>query len=210
MTIMDEGSSEPDFLEQGGRLRLPRLPSPGWRPSRGASILAALTLAIGLAVGYAAGHSQARGAAAAAIFAEAPSASIGFGLALTQDPGTCSVQAGRDLELGIPITNRSGETVLLESVKPVQPVPGMLKVLSWRWDPCGFDNDGILPDTVTLGPGETTWVTAVVQPLVACPGPAPLQFQVTYSVNSQQSTSTLPGFPDLGAVHYSGCPAPAA
>jgi len=73
MTIMDEGSSEPDFLEQGGRLRLPRLPSPGWRPSRGASILAALTLAIGLAVGYAAGHSQARGAAAAAIFAEATS-----------------------------------------------------------------------------------------------------------------------------------------
>jgi len=228
MTIMDEGSSEPDFLEQGGRLRLPRLPSPGWRPSRGASILAALTLAIGLAVGYAAGHSQARGAAAAPgkhaaltgqvsrdvasakIAAAARSASIGFGLALTEDPGTCSVQAGRDLELGIPITNRSGETVLLESVKPVQPVPGMLKVLSWRWDPCGFDNDGIVPDTVTLGPGETTWVTAVVQPLVACPGPAPLQFQVTYSVNSQQSTSTLPGFPDLSAVHYSGCPAPAA
>ena len=190
--------------------------------------MAAVTLLVGLAVGYAAGHSQARGAAAAPgkhaaltgqvsrdvasakIAAAARSASIGFGLALTEDPGTCSVQAGRDLELGIPITNRSGETVLLESVKPVQPVPGMLKVLSWRWDPCGFDNDGIVPDTVTLGPGQTTWVTAVVQPLAACPGPAPLQFQVTYSVNSQQSTSTLPGFPDLSAVHYSGCPAPAA
>jgi hypothetical protein len=225
---MDEGSSEPDILEQGGRLRLPRVPSPGWRPSRGASILAAVTLAIGLAAGYAAGHSQARGTAAApdkpaapagqasgglasaTIIAVAPPASIGFGLALTEDPGTCSVQAGRDLELGIPVTNRSGQTVLLESVKPVLPVPGMLKVLSWRWDPCGFDNDGIVPSTVTLGPGETTWLTAVVQPLVACPGPAPLQFQVTYSVNSQQSTSTLPGFPDLSAVHYSGCPAPAA
>lgn len=73
-----------------------------------------------------------------------------------------------------------------------------------------FDHDGIVPDTVTLGPGETTWVTAVVQPLVACPVPAPLQFQVTYSVNSQKSTSDLPGFPDLSAVHYSGCPAPAA
>jgi hypothetical protein len=225
---MDEGSSEPDILEQGGRFRLPRLPSPGWRPSRGASILAAVTLAIGLAVGYAAGHSQARGTAAAAekpaaptgqasggvasatIVAVAPPASIGFGLALTEDPGTCSVQAGRDLELGIPVTNQSGETVLLESVKPVLPVPGMLKVLSWRWDPCGFDNDGIIPDTVTLGPGQTTWVTAVVQPLVACPAPAPLQFQVTYSVNSQKSTSSLPGFPDLGAVHYSGCPSPGA
>jgi hypothetical protein len=220
---MDEGSSEPDILEQGGRLRLLRLPSPGWRPSRGAGILAAVTLAIGLAAGYAAGHGQGRGTVAApekpaasagqasgGVVLAAPPASIGVGLALTEDPGTCSVQVGRDLELGIPVTNRSGETVLLESVKPVPPVPGMLKVLSWRWGPCDFDNDGFVPDTVALGPGETTWVTAVVQPLVACPGPAPLQFQVTYSVNSQTSTSNLPGFPDLSAVHYSGCPAPAA
>jgi hypothetical protein len=83
-------------------------------------------------------------------------------------------------------------------------------VLSWRWEPCGFDHDGEVPDTVAIGPGETTWVTAVVQPLVACPGPAPLQFQVTYSINSQKSTINLPGFPDLSAVPYSGCPTPAA
>jgi hypothetical protein len=187
-----------------------------------------VTLAIGLAAGYAVGHGQGRGTVAApekrvepagqasggvaseTIVAVAPPASTGFGLALTEDPGTCSVQAGRDLELGIPVTNRSGQTVLLESVKPVPLVPGMLKVLSWRWDPCGFDNDGIVPDTVALGPGETTWVTAVVQPLIACPAPAPLQFQVTYSINSQKSTSNLPGFPDLSAVHYNGCPTAAA
>jgi hypothetical protein len=190
--------------------------------------MAALTLTIGLAAGYAVGHGQGRGTAAApekpaapvgqapdgitfeTIVATAPPASIGFGLALTQNPGTCSVQAGRDLELGIQVTNRSGETVLLESVKPLPLVPGILKVLSWRWDPCGFDDDEIVPDTVALGPGETTWVTAVVQPLIACPAPAPLQFQVTYSLNSQQSTSNLPGFADLSAVHYSGCPPPAA
>jgi hypothetical protein len=185
-----------------------------------------VTLVIGLATGYAVGHGQGRGTAAApgkpaapsgqasggfasgtiVTITMAPPASIGFGLALTEDPGTCSVQAGRDLELGIPITNRSGETVLLESVKPVPLVSGLLKVLSWRWDPCGYDNDGIIPETVALGPGETTWVTAVVQPLVTCPGPAPLQFQVTYSINGQKSTSNLPGFPDLSAVHYSGCP----
>jgi hypothetical protein len=225
---MDEGSPEPDILEQEGGPRRLRLPSPGWRPSRGASIVTALTLAIGLAVGYAVGHGQGRGAVAApekpaapagqasggaaagTIVAVAPPASIDFGSALTEDPGTCSVQAGRDLELGISVTNQSGETVLLESVKPVLPVSGLLKVLSWRWAPCGFDNDGIVPDTVVLGPGETTWVTAVVQPLVACPGPAPLQFQVTYSINRQKTTFNLPGFPDLTAVHYSGCPAPAA
>jgi hypothetical protein len=231
---MDEGSSEPDILEQAAGPRLPRLPSPGWRPSRGASILAAVTLALGLAVGYAVGHGQGRGTVAApqepvapqepaaragqapgsvssgTIVTLAPPAPIGFGPALTQNPGTCSVQAGRDLELGIPVTNQSGQTVLLESVKPVLPVSGLLKVLSWHWDTCGFDNDGVVPDTVTLGPGETTWVTAVVQPLVACPGPAPLQFQVTYSINSQKSTFNLPGFPDPSAVHYSGCSTPAA
>ena len=191
--------------------------------------MAAVTLLVGLAVGYAVGHGQGRGTAAApdkpaapagqapgavgseTIVAVAPSASTGFsGPALTQNPGTCSVQVGRNLELGIPVTNQSGETVLLESVKAVPLASGMLKVLSWRWDPCGFDNDGIVPDTVTLGPGETTWVTAVVQPLIACPAPAPLQFRVTYSVNSRQSTFNLPGFPDLSAVHYSGCPTPAA
>ena len=191
--------------------------------------MAAVTLLVGLAVGYAVGHGQGRGTAVApdkppapagqapgaagseTIVAVAPSASTGFsGPALTQNPGTCSVQVGRNLELGIPVTNQSGETVLLESVKPVPLVSGILKVLTWRWDPCGFDHDGIVPDKVELGPGETTWVTAVVRPLIACPAPAPLQFRVTYSVNSRQSTFNLPGFPDLSAVHYSGCPAPSA
>jgi hypothetical protein len=165
-----------------------------------------VTLAIGLIVGYAVGHGQGRTTIAAR---EKPAAPVGFlGPALTQDPGTCSVQAGRNLELGIPVTNQSEEPVLLTSVKPVALASGLLKVLSWGWDTCGFDNDGIVPDTVVLGPGETTWVTAVVQPLIACPAPAPLQFQVTYSVNGQKSTFNLPGFPDLSAVHYSGCPTP--
>jgi hypothetical protein len=190
--------------------------------------LAALTLVVGLAVGYAVGHGQGQRAVAArekpaapagqasggvgtaTIAAVAPPGPADFGPALTQDPGTCSVQAGRNLELGIPVTNESSETVLLESAKPAPLVPGMLKVLSWSWDPCGFDNEGVALETVALGPGETTWVTAVVQPLITCPAPAPLQFQITYSVNRQGSTLNLPGFPDLSAVHYSGCPAPQA
>jgi hypothetical protein len=218
---MDEGSSEPDILERKGR------PSPGWRLSRGASIVAAVTLVVGLAVGYAVGHGQGRGTVAApgkpaapvgqgsgtvdpgTVVTVPPSAAIDFfGPPLTQDPGTCSVQVGRNLELGIPVTNQSGEPVLLVSVKPAPLVSGMLKVLSWSWDPCGFDNDGIVANTFVLLPGDTTWVTAVVRPLIACPTPAPLQFQVTYSVNSQKSTFSLPGFPDLSAVQYSGCPTP--
>jgi hypothetical protein len=32
-----------------------------------------------------------------------------------------------------------------------------------------------------------------------------LQFRVTYSINRQKTSFTLPGFADLSAVHYSGC-----
>ena len=187
--------------------------------------MAVATLVAGLAVRYVVGHGQARGtvagpagpttpagratgAAGSIVVVSPPASADFFGPALSQDAGTCSVQVGRDLELGIPVTNESGETVLLKSVRPVPLVSGVLRVLSWHWAPCGFDNDGIVPDTVALGPGETTWVTAVVQPLVACPAPAPLQFQVVYSVNRQQDEFNLPGFPDLTAVRYSGCPIP--
>jgi hypothetical protein len=127
------------------------------------------------------------------------------GPALTEEPGTCSAQVGNDLELGIPVTNMDTETVLLHSAKPVADMPSLLRVLSWHWAPCGFDADGIIPGTVALGPGETTWLTATVRPLVACPAASPLQFRVTYSVNQQKSSFTLPGFADLSAVRYSGC-----
>jgi len=114
--------------------------------------------------------------------------------------------AGKDLELGIPVTNMSAETVLLRSARPAGAVPGLLRVLSWHWAPCGFDADGIIsPGSVALGPGETTWLTATVRPLVSCPAAAPLQFRVTYSVNGQKSSVTLPGFADLGAARYRGC-----
>jgi hypothetical protein len=224
---MEEGSSEPDIVEQHGGPRLPRLPWPGWRPPRGAGVLAAVTLAVGLAAGYAIGYGQGRGTAAApakpaATSAPAPTAASRatetappllpgfFGPALTQDAGTCSVQTGRDLELGIPLTNQSTETILLQSARPVSVMPEMLTVRSWRWGPCGLDGNGIAPDTLALGPGQTTWVTAVVHPLVACPAPVPVQFRVAYSVNRQPGASSLPGFVDLTAVRYSGCPASAA
>jgi hypothetical protein len=225
---MDEGSSEPDILEQQGKSRLLRLPSPGWRPPPGAGVLAAVTLVVGLAAGSAVGYGHRRGSAATPAKASsptaqmptaapqastetAPSAYAGFlGPALTQDSGTCSVQAGRDLELGIPVTNQSTETILLQSARPVSVMPEMLTVRSWRWGPCGFEGNAIAPDTVALGPGQTTWVTAVVHPLIACPAPVPVQFRVTYSVNRQPGSSSLPGFADLSEVRYSGCPASAA
>jgi hypothetical protein len=175
-----------------------------------------VALLAGLAVGYAigiqhSGHARAAGGSSAAARSAASSAGRGragiplFGPVLTEVPGTCSTQVGHDLELGIPVTNTSARTVLLDSAAPVADTPSLLKVMSWHWEPCGFDADGIIPDTVALGPGETTWLTATVEPLVACPSPAPLQFRVTYSVNQRTSSFTLPGFADLSAVPYSGC-----
>lgn len=206
-----------DIVAQGSE-RDPRFTVPGWRPSRAAGILAVVTLLVGLAAGYAIGNRQnGRVTAAARTPAARPTAprpaasSAGradiplFGPALTEEPGTCSAQVGKDLELGIPVTNMAEETVLLRSAEPVPRIPGLLRVLSWHWAPCGFDADGIVPDMVALGPGETTWITATVRPLVACPAAAPLRFRVTYSVNGQKSSFTLPGFADLSVVRYSGC-----
>ncbi len=189
-----------DVVAQGSE-RGPRFTMPGWRPSRAAGILAVVTLLAGLAAGYAIGNQQGGRARPAARAPAARSA----GPALTELPGTCSTQIGTDLELGIPVTNMSAETVLLRSAKPVANALGLLKVLSWRWGPCGFDADGIILNTVALGPGETTWLTATVRPRVACPTAAPLQFRVTYSVHRRKSSVTLPGFADLGTVRYSGC-----
>ena len=215
ITSVDGRSFPEDIVEQGSE-RGPRFTIPGWRPSRAAGILAVVALLAGLAAGYAIG-SRPGGRARTASMATAPrsaasSASPGpvlFGLpgpAVTQEPGTCSMQAGKDLELGIPVTNMSAETVLLRSARPAAAVPGLLRVLSWHWAPCGFDADGIIsPGSVALGPGETTWLTATVRPLVGCPAAAPLQFRVTYSVNGQKSSVRLPGFADLGAVRYRSC-----
>jgi hypothetical protein len=212
---VDDRSFPEDIVAQGSE-RGPRFTTPGWRPSRAAGILAVVALIAGLAAGYAIGSRQG-GRARAASMTTAPRSAASSagpgpagialpGPALTQEPGTCSTQVGNDLELGIPVTNMSPETVLLHSARPAAVTPSLLRVLSWRWAPCGFDADGIIiPGTVALGPGETTWLTATVRPLVSCPAAAPLQFRVTYSVNQQKSSVTLPGFADLGAIRYSGC-----
>jgi hypothetical protein len=206
---MDDGPSPEDIVVQGSE-RGPRFTLPGWRPSRTAGILAVVTLLVGLAAGYAIGNRQGGRAGTAPRPTASPSgrAPAGiplYGPALTEEPGTCSTQVGQDLELGIPVTNMSSRTVLLQSAEPEADMPGLIKVISLRWAPCGYDADGIIPDTVPLGPGETTWLTATVRPLVACPAPSPLQFRITYSVNRQETSFTLPGFADLSAVRYSGC-----
>ena len=214
-----------DVVEQGGRRLFPSLNRrPPWRPPRGAAILLAVGLVIGLAAGYAAGHRQAPRNASASPTASAspvlpappPAPQIVIkgtairgngtvfadGLALTQDTGTCSVQSGRELQLGVQVTNSSTAPIVLTRIRAVFPLSG-LKAVSQQWAPCGAI--GAVQGPVALEPGDSTWFSVTVQVLVACPAPLPVQFTVNYTYGGEAAIVTLPGFPDLGQVPYTGC-----
>jgi hypothetical protein len=217
--------SAADVVEQGGRRIFPSLnwPSMNWRPPRGAAILLTVGLIIGLAAGYAAGYRQApRNATVPPTASASPAPSVPApaplqtvvngaaitgtvltgGLALTQDTGTCSVQSGRELQLGVQIANGSTEPIGLGGFRTVLPLSG-LKVVSQQWAPCGVI--GAVQVPATLAPGDSAWLSVTVQVLVACPAPIPVQFVVGYTYAGGAATVNLPGFPDLGNVPYTGC-----
>jgi hypothetical protein len=210
-----------DLVELGGRqFRLPGwLPSrlPGWRPSRGAAVLAAAALAVGAAAGYAAGEQHARSttalpkptvtAAPSSTPASAPGTAFSFAdsPALTQDTGACSVQTGRELQLGVQVTNVSTAPITLQTAKAVLPL-GELKQVAWQWATCGAILAGPAQDNNVLMPGQSTWLSATFKVQVTCPGPAPVEFTVGYLARGKAASASLPGFPDLGQVPYSGCP----
>jgi hypothetical protein len=127
--------------------------------------------------------------------------------ALTQDIGACSVQAGQQLQLGIQVTNQATEPVALLTAKAVLPLGGLRQV-AWQWATCGA-----LPASVVQGqeilmlmPGQSTWLSVSFQVKLQCPGPLPVQFSVGYKVAGHSAIASLPGFPDLSQVPYSGCP----
>jgi hypothetical protein len=237
-----------------GWVRRPRwLPAPGWRPSRGAAILGIAGLIIGLAAGYALGYrhlgqsvrppgATAAGGVPLAVASHAappnPAVSAGgtgayssslsvAGLSgLAQNGGECSVQHGRDLQVGVEVINLSGTPVSLGAVKTILPLGG-LRLVSQQWAPCG----AIVPagqaagggtivfigaptgeveagngaDAAVLPPYGAAWLSVTFRVLVACPGPLPVQFSVSYQENGRTDTAQLPGFPDLGQVPYTGC-----
>jgi hypothetical protein len=201
------------------RLRVPDgWPAPGgWRLSRGAAVFAAAALVVGLVAGYAAGNRQVHRVAAApapsAAGSAASPASSGSAMfpfavssALIQGTGACSVQSGRHLALGVQFSNLSTEPLTLESAKAVLPLGG-LTAGAWHWTPCGA-----LPQTLAaqgdevLLPGASTWLTMTFSVKVGCPGALPVQFTIGYVAQGRSGTTSLPGFPDLGQVPYTGCP----
>ena len=218
-----------DLVELGGRrFRLPgwlpsRLPGwrpsrlPGWRPSRGAAVLAVAALAVGAAAGYAAGDQHARSAAAlpkptvtaspSSSPASVPGTAFSFANspALTQGTGACSVQTRSELQLGVQVTNQSTTPITLQTAKAVLPLGGLRQV-AWQWATCGAIPAGPAQDYNVLLPGQSIWLSATFEVQVSCPVPIPVQFSIGYLARGKAITASLPGFPDLSQVPYSGCP----
>ena len=250
------GLGDDDIVEQDGKelpgwarpgwLRVPdRLRAPGRRPARGAVILGIAGLLIGLSAGYGAGYwHSGRAPRQAAASASAPSGAASSraagagsgssgpgitrfaGIVLDQSGEQCSQQHGRELQVGVQVTNQSSGAIVLGQVTPVLPLGG-LRVVGAQWAPCGVISpmwQSVPAQAVTpqegsgtvriialqgdnaIPPGGSAWVSVTFQVLVRCPGPLPVQFAVGYETAGQAATAHLPGFPDLSQVPYSGCP----
>jgi hypothetical protein len=147
---------------------------------------------------------------------------------LAQTGGACSVQRGRELQVGVEVINLSQTAVTLGQVMPVLPLGG-LRLVSQQWAPCGAlspswqapdggmivfvkSSTGVVEvgsatpgGAAVLPPNGTAWLSATFRVLVACPSPLPVQFSVSYQKNGRTGTAQLTGFPDLGQVTYTGC-----
>jgi len=165
------------------------------------------------------------------VFAGGPGAySSSLGIAglsgLAQTDGACSVQRGRELQIGVEVINLSGTAVTLGQVRPILPLAG-LRPVSQQWAPCGAISSswqaadggtiviigastgevkrGSAAGAAVLPPFSTAWLSVTFRVLVACPSPLPVQFSVSYQENGRTHTAQLPGFPDLRQVTYTGC-----
>ena len=182
---------------------------PGWRWR---------CLAIGLIAGYLVGHEQARPSAlfrptAAPAVSAASSAAPGVATPrptvtitvpdLTATGNRCAVQDGTTLQLGIEVANQSSRTVAVSRFQAVLPIGG-LRATTESVGTCGALASGA-PTSVMLPAGATEWLTITFRVLVRCPGPYPVQFQVSYIDSGTLTTTQLDEFPDLGQVTYSGC-----
>lgn len=147
---------------------------------------------------------------------------------LAQTGGKCSVQNGRELQVGVEVINISEKPVTLGQVKPILPLGG-LRLVSRQWAPCGAlspswqaadggmiviiksSTGAVVMGSATPGgaavlpPNGTAWLSVTFQVQVACPKPLPLQFSVSYQQSGRTHTTQLAGFTDLGQVKYSGC-----
>ncbi len=212
--------SADDVLELGDDRPRRRLGPSWWPPQlpRFAVVLAAATLVLGLAVGFGVGHatgSRQAGRPGAAVSAgdSSAAAEVVGGPTLAQTGNVCSAQQGHTLQLGIQVANDSAAPLTLGQVRAILPMGG-LRETGWTWGPCGElnagphnggDPQGAGPDQY-LTPGANGWINVEVTVVVTCPTPLPVQFVVSYEQYGKIGSAQFPGFQDLGAVPYSGCP----
>ena len=131
------------MVEQGGRRLFPSLNwRMNWRPPRGAAIRLAGGLVIGLVAGYALGYRQVRNVSpspsahptsASPVVAPAPvlvtlspvqgtGSEFSSNVALMQSTQTCSARSGRQLQLGVQVTNETGKPITLGEIRTVLPL----------------------------------------------------------------------------------------
>ncbi|HEX8008894.1 MAG TPA: hypothetical protein VF482_20990, partial [Trebonia sp.] len=116
----------------------------------------------------------------------------------------CAVQIGSELQLGVQITNQSAAPLTLQTVRAVLPMGG-LKQVTRQWATCGTLPHGLVQADDILQPGASAWLTVTFLVQLRCPAPIPVQFTVGYLAQGHSAIASLPGFPDLGQVPYSGC-----
>lgn len=226
-TSAHDESGVSDVIEAGtgapGSHRL----GPDWRPSRGAILLATVTLLAGLTAGYAAGNGtngsathrasgpaprpSATSAAAARPVPISATQTINpladVGPPVEQLSESCSVRTGSQLQLGVEVTNHSGAVATLTGLRIVFPGDaGALRELTWQWAPCGAIDYGVYQPVILLAPGSDAWLSATFKVLVRCPAAYPVQFSVSYLSLGVPATTILQGFPDLGTVPDMDCP----
>lgn len=171
-------------------------------------VLGAAGLVVGLAAGYAigthhAGNHPAASARSRGVARAAASPVVGD-FPLTQAGPRCSAQTGRELQLGMEVTNTSATSVTLRRVDVLLPLGG-LRTVSQAWGPCGeLPSLSQAPGTV-LPAGASTWFTVTLRVLGGCPGALPVQFRLRYDLDGRPGSSLVGGFSDLGQVPYTGC-----
>lgn len=206
--MTEDGRDDDVVAQDRGRFPLPGVRLSG-SLSRGSLVLAAVTLLAGLGAGYAAGQRHAGGGATAPQRPRTSAAGVTPAspvTALIQTPGACSTQIGRDsLQLGVQFMNQSATQVALRWADAVVPMGG-LRAISQDWGPCGVLPASLDPGGNLIAPGASAWFTMTFKVLTKCPGPLPVQFSIGYDVDGHHAVASLPGFPDLSQVRYTGCP----
>ena len=193
-----------DVLESGNWRR----PARRWRPSQAAVVLGAAGLLAGLAAGYAIGARHAGNHPAASArsrgAARAAASPVVGDFPLVQAGPRCSAQTGRELQLGMQVTNTSATSVTLHRVDVLLPLGG-LRPVSQTWGPCGELPSFSQAPGAVLPAGASTWFTVTLRVLVGCPGALPVQFRLRYDLDGRPGSSFVGGFSDLSQVPYDGC-----